>query len=103
MARDLAAVVMAAGLGTRMRSATPKHLHSLLGRRVVDWVLGAVRTLDPERMVVVVSPGTEDAYEGDEVAVQRKPRGTGDAAASARTALGGFDGDILVVSGDSPH
>jgi bifunctional UDP-N-acetylglucosamine pyrophosphorylase/glucosamine-1-phosphate N-acetyltransferase len=102
MARDLAAVVMAAGLGTRMRSATPKHLHSLLGRRVVDWVLGAVRTLDPERMVVVVSPGTEDAYEGVEVAVQRESRGTGDAVASARTALGGFGGDILVVSGDSP-
>src|SRR5436189_295713 len=43
MANELAAVVMAGGLGTRMRSATPKHLHSLLGRRMVDWVVGAAR------------------------------------------------------------
>ena len=43
MADDLAAVVMAGGLGTRMRSATPKHLHPLLGRRMVDWVVLAAR------------------------------------------------------------
>jgi bifunctional UDP-N-acetylglucosamine pyrophosphorylase/glucosamine-1-phosphate N-acetyltransferase len=97
-----AAVVMAAGLGTRMRSATPKHMHPLLGRRVVDWVLGAVGALGAERVVVVVSPGNEDAYAGVEVAIQREPRGTGDAVASARAGLADFDGSILVVSGDSP-
>src|ERR1700752_3685052 len=43
MAEDLAAVVMAGGLGTRMRSATPKHLHAILGRRMVDWVVAAAR------------------------------------------------------------
>ena len=43
MADELAAVVMAGGLGTRMRSATPKHLHPLLGRRIVDWVIEAAR------------------------------------------------------------
>src|SRR5436309_8482539 len=102
MPNELAAVVMAAGLGTRMRSATPKHLHPLLGRRVVDWVLAAARTLDPVHLVVVVSPGTEHAYEDAEVAVQREPRGTGDAAASARAVLGDFDGDVVVLSGDSP-
>src|SRR3712207_8279807 len=42
----LAAVVMAAGLGTRMNSARPKHLHTLLGRRLVDWAVGAARELD---------------------------------------------------------
>jgi bifunctional UDP-N-acetylglucosamine pyrophosphorylase / glucosamine-1-phosphate N-acetyltransferase len=102
MPRHLAAVVMAAGLGTRMRSATPKHLHPLLGRRVVDWVLATARTLDPERLVVVVSPGTEHAYEDADVAVQREPRGTGDAAASAQAVLGDFDGDVVVLSGDAP-
>ena len=50
MTTGLAAVVMAAGLGTRMRSATPKHLHPLLGRRVVDWVLEAVRPLGAARL-----------------------------------------------------
>ncbi len=49
----LAAVVMAAGLGTRMRSRLPKHLHPLLGRRLVDWTIEAVRPLDPDPLVVV--------------------------------------------------
>jgi bifunctional UDP-N-acetylglucosamine pyrophosphorylase/glucosamine-1-phosphate N-acetyltransferase len=98
---SLAAVVLAAGLGTRMRSETPKHLHPLLGRRLVDWVIGAAGELDPEPLVVVVSPEQADAFEGVTVAVQAEPRGTGDAAASAREALDGFAGDVLVVSGDA--
>ena len=97
----LAAVVLAAGLGTRMRSETPKHLHPLLGRRLVDWVVEAARELAPEPLVVVTSPGYEGAFEGVEVAVQAEPRGTGDAAAAARDALAGFEGDVLVVTGDA--
>ena len=97
----LAAVVLAAGLGTRMRSETPKHLHPLLGRRLVDWVVEAARELGPEPLVVVTSPGSEDAFEGVEVAVQAEPRGTGDAAAAAKEALAGFEGDVLVVTGDA--
>jgi len=102
--RKLAAVVMAAGLGTRMRSETPKHLHPLLGRRLIDWVIDAVRALNPEPLVVVASPETEAAVEalGVTVAVQPEARGTGDAVAAARAALAGFDGDVLVLSGDSP-
>src|SRR5207253_2190704 len=87
---QLAAVVMAAGLGTRMRSTVPKHLHPLLGRRIVDWVLAAAREGGAERIVVVVSPERRDAFEGVEVAVQEKPLGTGDAVASAAAALDGF-------------
>ena len=94
-------MVIAAGLGTRMRSATPKHLHPLLGRRLVDWVIEATRRLGPDPLVVVTSPGTEGDFEGVTVAVQREPRGTGDAAAAAQEALSGFDGDVLVVSGDA--
>ena len=93
---------MAAGLGTRMRSETPKHLHSLLGRRMVDWVLEAARELEPDRLVVVTAPASSEAFEGIEVAVQAQPRGTGDAVAAARPALDGFDGDVLVLAGDSP-
>ena len=100
--RDLAAVVLAGGLGTRMRSDTPKHLHPILGRRMVDWVLQATRALEPGKLVVVTSPDTQDAFDDVEVAVQVEPRGTGDALASARDALEGFDGDVLVVSGDTP-
>jgi bifunctional UDP-N-acetylglucosamine pyrophosphorylase / glucosamine-1-phosphate N-acetyltransferase len=93
---------MAAGLGTRMRSETPKHLHLLLGRRMLDWVLAAGRALEPDPLVVVASPETAGAVEGVTVAVQHEPRGTGDAVASAREALQGFDGDVLVLSGDTP-
>ena len=97
----LAAVVLAAGLGTRMRSETPKHLHPLLGRRLADWVIEAARELDPEPLVVVAAPDSKDAFEGVEVAVQEEPHGTGAAAAAARDALARHDGDVLVVTGDA--
>src|SRR5438876_9762785 len=95
---------MAGGLGTRMRSETPKHLHPLLGKRLVDWVIDAARALGPEPLVVVTSPETQDAIacDGITVAVQPEARGTGDAIAAARGALAGFEGDVLVLSGDSP-
>ncbi len=99
---DLAAVVLAAGLGTRMKSTTPKHLHPVLGRRLVDWVVEAANAVGPARLVVVASPEHADAFDGMEVAVQEHPRGTGDALASARGALGEHEGDVLVLSGDSP-
>ena len=94
-------MVLAAGLGTRMRSGTPKHLHPLLGRRLADWVVEAARGLGPEPLVVVTAPDAADAFDGVDVAVQREPRGTGDAAAAARSSLEGFDGDVLVVTGDA--
>jgi bifunctional UDP-N-acetylglucosamine pyrophosphorylase/glucosamine-1-phosphate N-acetyltransferase len=100
-APNLAAVVLAAGLGTRMRSETPKHLHPLLGRRLADWVVEAARGLGPNPLVVVTSPDAHDAFDGVAVAVQEEPRGTGDAAAAARASLDGFDGDVLVVTGDA--
>ncbi len=93
---------MAGGLGTRMRSAIPKHFHLLLGRRMVDWVVEAARPLDPARLVVVASPDAVDRFDGDvEVAVQEHPLGTGDAVRSAREALEGA-AEVLVLSGDTP-
>jgi bifunctional UDP-N-acetylglucosamine pyrophosphorylase / glucosamine-1-phosphate N-acetyltransferase len=85
-----------------MRSKTPKHLHPLLGRRLVDWVLEAARSLDPDPLVVVTGPDYADAFDGFQVAVQAEPRGTGDALAAARRSLDGKDGDLLVLAGDSP-
>jgi bifunctional UDP-N-acetylglucosamine pyrophosphorylase / glucosamine-1-phosphate N-acetyltransferase len=103
----LSAVVMAAGLGTRMRSRRPKHLHPLLGRRLVDWTVAALRGLEPDPIVVVTSPATVPELEGTlpdgvSLAVQAEPLGTGDAVAAARPSLAGFAGDILVVAGDAP-
>ena len=93
---------MAAGLGTRMRSRTPKHLHPLLGARVVDWVIDAARELGADPIVVVAAPDTRGLYDGVEVAVQEQPRGTGDAVASARATLEGFDGRVLVLDAAAP-
>jgi len=98
---------MAAGLGTRMKSSRPKHLHPLLGRRLLDWVLEAVRPLDPSPFVVVVSPESREELRASladefELAIQEEPRGTGDAIAAARDRLEDFRGDVLVVAGDSP-
>ena len=65
---------MAAGLGTRMRSAVPKHLHPVLGRRMVDWVIAAARELGADPVVVVASPSAKDSFDGSgvEVAVQER-------------------------------
>jgi len=100
----LAAVVMAGGLGTRMHSAVPKHFHELLGRRMVDWVLETGRATGARPLVVVASPAARDEFAAGDgvVAVQEQPLGTGDAVRSARGALDGFAGDILVLSGDTP-
>ena len=94
-------MILAAGLGTRMHSETPKHLHPLLGRRLADWVIESVRGLGPDPLVVVTSPDAREAFTGETVAVQHEPRGTGDATAAARASLEGFDGDVLVVTGDA--
>jgi bifunctional UDP-N-acetylglucosamine pyrophosphorylase/glucosamine-1-phosphate N-acetyltransferase len=98
---------MAAGLGTRMKSRQAKHLHQLLGRRLIDWVLAAAGKLNPDPLVVVTSPESRDALEGTLppgalLALQEEPRGTGDAAAAARAVLEGFRGDVLVLAGDAP-
>jgi bifunctional UDP-N-acetylglucosamine pyrophosphorylase / glucosamine-1-phosphate N-acetyltransferase len=87
-----------------MRSEIPKHLHPLMGLRLVDWVIDVARALDPERLVLVTSPETEEALagEGITVAVQAEARGTGDAVGVAHPVLDGFEGDVLVLSGDAP-
>jgi bifunctional UDP-N-acetylglucosamine pyrophosphorylase/glucosamine-1-phosphate N-acetyltransferase len=100
----LAAVVMAGGLGTRMKSSVPKHFHPILGRRMIDWILETGRETGARPLVVVTSPSTADAFAatGVDVAVQHEPLGTGDAVRAARAALPHFDGDVLVLSGDTP-
>jgi bifunctional UDP-N-acetylglucosamine pyrophosphorylase / glucosamine-1-phosphate N-acetyltransferase len=92
---------MAAGLGTRMRSAVPKLLHPVLGRRMVDWVLAAAVDAGADPVVVVAAPQTQGDFDGFPVAVQEKPLGTGDAVRAARGTLEDRDGDVLVLAGDA--
>ncbi len=84
-----------------MRSSLAKHLHPLLGRPMVDWVVAAAAPLEPDPLVVVASPDTAEAFSGFEVAIQERPLGTGDAVRAARGALGDA-AEVLVLSGDTP-
>ena len=98
---------MAAGLGTRMKSRTPKLLHELAGRPMVAYVIDAGRAATGRRPLVVTSPATaavRDAFaDGDvDFALQAEPRGTGDAVAAAVAALPDDLDEILVLTGDAP-
>jgi bifunctional UDP-N-acetylglucosamine pyrophosphorylase/glucosamine-1-phosphate N-acetyltransferase len=101
---NLAGVLMAGGLGTRMRSALPKHFHPLLGRPMIDWIVAAGHEAGADPLVLVASPTTSDRFAESDVvvAVQQEPRGTGDAVRSARATLEGHAGDVLILSGDTP-
>ena len=105
-ARALACIVMAGGKGTRMRSALPKVLHATCGRPILGWVLEAAREAGASRLVVVTPPDADEVREllpDDAIAaIQLEARGTGDAVRCGMEALGDFDGDVLVVSGDTP-
>jgi bifunctional UDP-N-acetylglucosamine pyrophosphorylase/glucosamine-1-phosphate N-acetyltransferase len=84
-----------------MKSATPKHLHPLLGRRLADWAVEAVRPLEPDPLVVVASPAAADAFDGVAVAVQHEPLGTGDAVRVAKPLVGSAE-SVLIISADHP-
>jgi bifunctional UDP-N-acetylglucosamine pyrophosphorylase/glucosamine-1-phosphate N-acetyltransferase len=97
-------VILAAGQGTRMRSAVPKVLHEICGRPMVAWPIAAAREAGAGRIVVVGSPGgaLDGALpEGVEVAVQAQARGTGDAVRAAADRIEG-DATVVVLSGDVP-
>ncbi|MDE0050845.1 MAG: bifunctional UDP-N-acetylglucosamine diphosphorylase/glucosamine-1-phosphate N-acetyltransferase GlmU [Rhodospirillales bacterium] len=105
----VACVVLAAGKGTRMRSAVPKVLHPLAGRPMVEHVLANARSLSPERTVLVIGPeleaagfGPDGAAGGVRCVVQAEPLGTAHAVAQARPLLEDFDGDVIVVYADTP-
>ena len=100
-------VVMAAGQGTRMRSAIPKVLHELCGRPMVAWPVHAAREAGAERVVVVTSPDVDlrsALPEGTLTAVQPNPDGTGGAVRDALPSLQDADpkAPIVVINGDVP-
>ena len=104
-----AAVILAAGQGTRMKSALPKVLHKVGGRTLLDRVIDTVEATGCERIVVVVGAGPSAVRDlvvrrlGEgAVAVQDPPQGTGHAVMAAREALADFEGDVLVTNGDCP-
>ncbi len=102
-----AAVVLAAGQGTRMKSAKPKVMHAVAGRPILGHVIAAVRGAAVDRIVVVTAPDAQEvrAYAaglGAECVVQSEQLGTGHAAACAGTVLADFPGVVVVAYGDHP-
>jgi bifunctional UDP-N-acetylglucosamine pyrophosphorylase / glucosamine-1-phosphate N-acetyltransferase len=106
----VAAIILAAGKGTRMKSDLPKVMHRVAGRTMIRHVLDATAPLAPARTIVVLAPGMDEVAQeapGAQIAIQAAPLGTGHAALAARPALedllagDGLD-DVLVLFGDTP-
>ena len=104
-----AAIILAAGQGTRMKSPLPKVLHKVGGRTMLDRAIDAVEGAGCSRIVVVAGPGRSPVAEhvakrlgAAAVAVQDPPLGTGHAVLAARAALAGFEGDVVVTNSDCP-
>jgi bifunctional UDP-N-acetylglucosamine pyrophosphorylase/glucosamine-1-phosphate N-acetyltransferase len=104
-----AAVILAAGQGTRMRSPLPKVLHKVAGCTLVDHAIDTAQGLGCDRIVVVVgahSPQVGQHVEkrlgGGSTAVQDPPLGTGHAVLAAQTALADFEGQVVIMAADTP-
>ncbi|WP_086608968.1 bifunctional UDP-N-acetylglucosamine diphosphorylase/glucosamine-1-phosphate N-acetyltransferase GlmU [Erythrobacter donghaensis] len=101
-----AAIILAAGKGTRMKSDLHKVLHPIAGRAMLDHLMASVAELGPERTAVVVGAGREQiekAVGTRAVTCLQEPQlGTGHAVQQAESALAGFSGDVLVLYGDVP-
>jgi bifunctional UDP-N-acetylglucosamine pyrophosphorylase/glucosamine-1-phosphate N-acetyltransferase len=106
MTRPIAAIVLAAGKGTRMKSRRHKVLHPVAGRPMIEHLMASLAELSPERTVVVVGDGREqlEAQLGTRATpvVQEPQLGTGHAVLQAQAALEGFEGDVLVLYADVP-
>jgi bifunctional UDP-N-acetylglucosamine pyrophosphorylase/glucosamine-1-phosphate N-acetyltransferase len=105
--RPVAAIVLAAGKGTRMKSDLHKVLHPIAGRPMIEHLLASVEAIGAERIVLVVGDRREQleaalAGRGIDFAVQEPQLGTAHAVMQAEGALAGFEGDVLILSGDVP-
>ncbi|MDX3239927.1 bifunctional UDP-N-acetylglucosamine diphosphorylase/glucosamine-1-phosphate N-acetyltransferase GlmU [Streptomyces sp. ME03-5709C] len=107
--RPAAVIVLAAGEGTRMKSATPKVLHAISGRSLVGHVVAAARALEPEHLLVVVGHAREQVTahltETDaavRTAVQHEQNGTGHAVRAGLAELPELTGTVVITAGDTP-
>ena len=108
--KQRAAIILAAGMSTRMKSSLSKVLHPIGGRAVLDWSISLAKALGCSPIVCVVSPEGEAVRAhvvgelgAGAIAEQSPALGTGHAVSCAEAALTGFDGHVVVLYGDSPH
>ena len=102
----LAALILAAGKGTRMKSRVPKVLHPICGRPMLHYALAAAEAIAPAELRVVIgheADAVREAFEGRaRFVVQAEQRGTGHAVLQCRESLEAFSGDVVVLYGDTP-
>lgn len=103
----VAIAILAAGKGTRMKSALPKVVHPLGQKTLVERVLDATQTLQPDRQIVIVGYQADTvrqalAHRSVEFVEQTEQLGTGHAAQQLLPALKGFEGDLIILNGDTP-
>ena len=105
---DVVAVILAAGKSTRMKSETPKVLHPICGRQMIDYVLDAARGAGATRMVVIVGHKADTVkaalakHDDVEFALQADQQGTGHAVMMCEDNLRDHDGPVLILAGDTP-
>tara|TARA_Y100000590_G_scaffold414535_1_gene511517 strand:+ start:484 stop:1887 length:1404 start_codon:yes stop_codon:yes gene_type:complete len=103
---ELRALVLGGGKGTRMKSSVPKLLHKICGKSMLSWVVDAVSDAGVEKVLIVTSPQIADSDEIQQMSAslisQDIPLGTGHALLQARNELESFDGNWLIVNGDTP-
>ena len=109
MSRARAAIILAAGQGTRMRSERPKVLHEVGGRPMIDWAIAAAKATGAERIVVVAGAHAPafgvhvaKALGEQSIVIQDPPLGTAHAVRAAEDQLADFEGDAIILYGDAP-
>ena len=102
---DLAIIILAAGKGTRMKSDSPKVMHTLAGKPMINWLIETSEQLNPKKIITVIGPdmpALEEAVAPHETAIQKDRNGTGGAVKCALPTLKDFKGKVLILMGDEP-
>lgn len=102
--KEIVALVLAAGRGTRMKSETSKVMHNIFGKPMIAYVLESLRRSGITDIITVAGYGSEDLRKAidTDIVIQKKLLGSGDAVKCAKKILCKFDGNIIVICGDTP-
>ncbi|MDD5496293.1 MAG: NTP transferase domain-containing protein, partial [Candidatus Omnitrophica bacterium] len=103
--KNMKALILAAGRGTRMKSQLPKVMHEILGRPMILYVIESLQAAGIEEIITIAGYGSDllrQAARPTQIVVQDELLGSADAVSTAKKALGKFSGDLLIICGDTP-
>jgi len=102
--KDIVAIVLAAGRGTRMKSGIPKVLHNIFGKPIISYVLNSLKGAGITRIIIVAGYGSDGLRKAidTEIVIQKRLLGSGDAVLTVKKILGGYSGNVVVICGDTP-